>query len=306
MNTFTFDEFASEIKKSLEKNILPPFKISDVMDMKTTRGAYKGISILKDNIGPAFNLSEMYEYMSDKQIEEIDFENIAKEMIAMTLNNLSNVKSSKAYLEDIKSDIKDRKNLLLVPLNSFDMGNYENEIPTKQVADINFACALNSNDRIILLTNKLLQSMNISFDKVYDMAKNNVEPHIFMSLDKNTDSSLTMIAITNSEHNFGANVLSRVDLLEEIIKEYNIENPAIIPSSKQDVILIDLNSNFDYGIALDDITGMIQAVNLDRDAVKPSEILSNNLYLIRDGQLEIATDKNLELDNNKDEIELDM
>ena len=306
MNTFTFDEFASEVKKSLEKNILPPFKISDVMDMKTTRGAYKGISILKDNIGPAFNLSEMYEYMSDKQIEEIDFDNIAKEMIAMTLNNLSNVKSSKAYLEDIKSDIKDRKNLLLVPLNSFDVENYGNEIPTKQVADINFACALNSNDRIILLTNKLLQSMNISFDKVYDMAKNNVEPHIFMSLDKNADSELTMIAITNSEHNFGANVLSRVDLLEEIIKEYNIENPAIIPSSKQDVILIDLNSNFGYGIALDDITGMIQAVNLDRDAVKPSEILSNNLYLIRDGQLEIATDKNLELDNNKDEIELDM
>ena len=71
MNTFTFDEFASEVKKSLEKNILPPFKISDVMDMKTTRGAYKVISILKDNIGPAFNLSEMYEYMSDKQIEEI-------------------------------------------------------------------------------------------------------------------------------------------------------------------------------------------------------------------------------------------
>lgn len=306
MNTFTFDEFASEVKKSLEKNILPPFKISDVMDMKTTRGAYKGISILKDNIGPAFNLSEMYEYMSDKQIEEIDFDNIAKEMIAMTLNNLSNVKSSKAYLEDIKSDIKDRKNLLLVPLNSFDVENYGNEIPTEQVADINFACALNSNDRIILLTNKLLQSMNISFDKVYDMAKNNVEPHIFMSLDKNADSELTMIAITNSEHNFGANVLSRVDLLEEIIKEYNIENPAIIPSSKQDVILIDLNSNFGYGIALDDITEMIQSVNLNKDAVKPSEVLSNNLYLVRDGQLEIATDKNLELDNNKDEIELDM
>ena len=306
MNTFTFDEFASEVKKSLEKNILPPFKISDVMDMKTTRGAYKGISILKDNIGPAFNLSEMYEYMSDKQIEEIDFDNIAKEMIAMTLNNLSNVKSSKAYLENIKSDIKDRKNLLLVPLNSFDVENYGNEIPTKQVADINFACALNSNDRVILLTNKLLQSMNIPFDKVYDMAKNNVEPQIFMSFDKNVDSSITMIAITNSEQNFGANVLARVDLLEEIIKEHNIENPAIIPSSKQDVILIDLNSNFDYELTLDDITEMIQSVNLNNDAVKPSEVLSNNLYLIRDGQLEIATDKNLELDNNKDEIELDM
>lgn len=306
MNTLTFDEFASEVKKSLEKNILPPFKISDVMDMKTTRGAYKGISILKDNIGPAFNLSEMYEYMSDKQIEEIDFDNIAKEMIAMTLNNLSNVKSSKAYLEDIKSDIKDRKNLLLVPLNSFDVENYGNEIPTKQVADINFACALNSNDRVILLTNKLLQSMNIPFDKVYDMAKNNVEPQIFMSFDKNVDSSITMIAITNSEQNFGANVLARVDLLEEIIKEHNIENPAIIPSSKQDVILIDLNSNFDYELTLDDITEMIQSVNLNKDAVKPSEVLSNNLYLIRDGQLEIATDKNLELDNNKDEIELDM
>lgn len=165
MNTLTFDEFASEVKKSLEKNILPPFKISDVMDMKTTRGAYKGISILKDNIGPAFNLSEMYEYMSDKQIEEIDFDNIAKEMIAMTLNNLSNVKSSKAYLEDIKSDIKDRKNLLLIPLNSIDVETYRNEIPTKQVADINFACALNSNDRVILLTNKLLQSMNIPLIK---------------------------------------------------------------------------------------------------------------------------------------------
>ncbi|MFR4368661.1 MAG: DUF5688 family protein [Clostridia bacterium] len=306
MNTLTFDEFASEVKKSLEKNILPPFKISDVMDMKTTRGAYKGISILKDNIGPAFNLSEMYEYMSDKQIEEIDFDNIAKEMIAMTLNNLSNVKSSKAYLEDIKSDIRDRKNLLLVPLNSIDVENYGNEIPTKQVADINFACALNSNDRMILLTNKLLQSMNIPFDKVYDMAKNNVEPQIFMSFDKNANSVLTMIAITNSEQNFGANVLSRVDLLEEIIKEYNIENPAIIPSSKQDVILIDLNSNFGFGLTLDDITEMIQSVNLNKDAVKPSEVLSNNLYLVRDGQLEIATDKNLELDNNKDEIELDM
>lgn len=306
MNTLTFDEFASEVKKSLEKNILPPFKISDVMDMKTTRGAYKGISILKDNIGPAFNLSEMYEYMSDKQIEEIDFDNIAKEMIAMTLNNLSNVKSSKAYLEDIKSDIRDRKNLLLVPLNSIDVENYGNEIPTKQVADINFACALNSNDRMILLTNKLLQSMNIPFDKVYDMAKNNIEPQIFMSFDKNANSVLTMIAITNSEQNFGANVLSRVDLLEEIIKEYNIENPAIIPSSKQDVILIDLNSNFGFGLTLDDITEMIQSVNLNKDAVKPSEVLSNNLYLVRDGQLEIATDKNLELDNNKDEIELDM
>lgn len=306
MNTLTFDEFASEVKKSLEKNILPPFKISDVMDMKTTRGAYKGISILKDNIGPAFNLSEMYEYMSDKQIEEIDFDNIAKEMIAMTLNNLSNVKSSKAYLEDIKSDIKDRKNLLLIPLNSIDIETYRNEIPTKQVADINFACALNSNDRVILLTNKLLQSMNIPFDKVYDMAKNNVEPQIFMSFDKNVDSAITMIAITNSEQNFGANVLTRVDLLEEIIKEHNIENPAIIPSSKQDVILIDLNSNFDYELTLDDITEMIQSVNLNKDAIKPSDVLSNNLYLIRDGQLETATDKNLELDNNKDEIELDM
>lgn len=306
MNTLTFDEFASEVKKSLEKNILPPFKISDVMDMKTTRGAYKGISILKDNIGPAFNLSEMYEYMSDKQIEEIDFDNIAKEMIAMTLNNLSNVKSSKAYLEDIKSDIKDRKNLLLIPLNSIDVETYRNEIPTKQVADINFACALNSNDRVILLTNKLLQSMNIPFDKVYDMAKNNVEPQIFMSFDKNVDSAITMIAITNSEQNFGANVLTRVDLLEEIINEHNIENPAIIPSSKQDVILIDLNSNFGFGLTIDDITEMIQSVNLNKDAVKPSEVLSNNLYLVRDGQLEIATDKNLELDNNKDEIELDM
>lgn len=306
MNTLTFDEFASEVKKSLEKNILPPFKISDVMDMKTTRGAYKGISILKDNIGPAFNLSEMYEYMSDKQIEEIDFDNIAKEMIAMTLNNLSNVKSSKAYLEDIKSDIKDRKNLLLIPLNSIDVETYRNEIPTKQVADINFACALNSNDRVILLTNKLLQSMNIPFDKVYDMAKNNVEPQIFMSFDKNVDSAMTMIGITNSEQNFGANVLARVDLLEEIIKEHNIENPAIIPSSKQDVILIDLNSNFDYELTLDDITEMIQSVNLNKDAIQPSDVLSSNLYLIRDGQLEIATDKNLELDNNKDEIELDM
>lgn len=306
MNTLTFDEFATEVKKSLEKNILPPFKISDVMDIKTTRGAYKGLSILKDNIGPAFNLSEMYEYMSDKQIEEIDFDNIAKEMIAMTLNNLSNVKSSKAYLEDIKSDIKDRKNLLLIPLNSIDVENYRNEIPTKQVADINFACALNSNDRVILLTNKLLQSMNIPFDKVYDMAKNNVEPQIFMSFDKNVDSAITMIAITNSEQNFGANVLTRVDLLEEIIKEHNIENPAIIPSSKQDVILIDLNSNFDYELTLDDIKEMIQSVNLNKDAIKPSDVLSNNLYLIRDGQLEIATDKNLELDNNKDEIELDM
>lgn len=306
MNTLTFDEFAAEVKKSLEKNILPPFKISDVMDIKTTRGAYKGLSILKDNIGPAFNLSEMYEYMSDKQIEEIDFDNIAKEMIAMTLNNLSNVKSSKAYLEDIKSDIKDRKNLLLIPLNSIDVETYRNEIPTKQVADINFACALNSNDRVILLTNKLLQSMNIPFDKVYDMAKNNVEPQIFMSFDKNVDSPMTMIAITNSEQNFGANVLARVDLLEEIIKEHNIENPAIIPSSKQDVILIDLNSNFDYELTLDDITEMIQSVNLNKDAIKPSDVLSNNLYLIRDGQLEIATDKNLELDNNKDEIELDM
>lgn len=94
--------------------------------------------------------------------------------------------------------------------------------------------------------------------------------------------------------------------LEKIIKEHNIENPAIIPSSKQDVILIDLNSNFDYELTLDDITEMIQSVNLNKDAVKPSEVLSNNLYLIRDGQLEIATDKNLELDNNKDEIELDM
>ena len=306
MNTLTFDEFATEVKKSLEKNILPPFKISDVMDIKTTRGAYKGLSILKDNIGPAFNLSEMYEYMSDKQIEEIDFDNIAKEMIAMTLNNLSNVKSSKAYLEDIKSDIKDRKNLLLIPLNSIDVETYRNEIPTKQVADINFACALNSNDRVILLTNKLLQSMNIPFDKVYDMAKNNVEPQIFMSFDKNVDSAITMIAITNSEQNFGANVLTRVDLLEEIIKEHNIENPAIIPSSKQDVILIDLNSNFDYELTLDDIKEMIQSVNLNKDAIKPSDVLSNNLYLIRDGQLEIATDKNLELDNNKDEIELDM
>ena len=55
-----------------------------------------------------------------------------------------------------------------------------------------------------------------------------------------------------------------------------------------------------------DITEMIQSVNLNKDAVKPSEVLSNNLYLVRDGQLEIATDKNLELDNNKDEIELDM
>lgn len=46
MNTLTFDEFASEVK-IIRKNILPPFKISDVMDMKTTRGVYKGLSILK-------------------------------------------------------------------------------------------------------------------------------------------------------------------------------------------------------------------------------------------------------------------
>lgn len=42
MNTFTFDEFASEVKKSLEKNILPPFKISDVMDMKKQEVLIKG------------------------------------------------------------------------------------------------------------------------------------------------------------------------------------------------------------------------------------------------------------------------
>lgn len=312
MSKLTFDEFTSEIKKALENNILPPFSVSEIVDAKTSKGVYKGISIVKDDIGPLFNLNDMYGYVKDMDKEEVDFNELAAEMIVTSLTSLNHVKPAKDYVSEIKQNVSEGKNIILVPLNKNDMDKYGNEIPYKLVADIPFACATNIEKSTILITKQLFKDLNISFDKLYETAKNSINIKDFIDINF-TEASVSkgynedmvkMITVNNRENLYSSNILTRMDIIDDYIEKYNLERPAIIPMNKHTIAIIDLN---DYPFqALDDIKEIIASVNSNKNKEEKASILSDNLYIVKDGKLEIATEKDFELENDKDDIEFDM
>ena len=312
MSKLTFDEFTSEIKKALENNILPPFSVSGIIEAKTSRGVYKGISIVKDEIGPLFNLNDMYGYVKDMDKEEIDFNELAAEMIVTSLNSLTHVKPAKDYVSEIEQDVSEGKNIILVPLNKNDIDKYGDEIPHKLVADIPFACAANTEKSTILITKQLFKNLNVSFDKLYETAKNNISVKDFIDINF-TEASVSkgynedmakMITVDNRDYLYGSNILTRLDIIEDYIEKYNIEKPAIIPTNKHTITIIDLN-DFPFN-TLEDMKEIIASTNSNRTEEEKADILSDNLYVIKDGELEIATEKEFELENDKDDIEFDM
>lgn len=298
-----YKEFTEELRNGLKKYISDEFEITELNKINTISKSYNGIGIIKDNIGPTINVDSLYsEYLTDPESHS-NIEDLSKILASSIQNNVELIPNIDDTLNNIKNIIKDKENLILIPFNNDDINNHS-AISYKFVADIPFGVAIDTPEKSILITDMMLDSLNLDFDELYNIAKDNIIKTnistIKMSPIPNTP---IMIAISNKDFRYGANVLVKPELLESYTKDLNINNPVIIPSSKHEIIIVDAD-DFTNDLNLESLNDLICQVN--KTKLIPSDVLSYNAYKLRDGQITLATDKDFEFENNKDEIEMDI
>lgn len=187
--------------------------------------------------------------------------------------------------------------LTLIPLNNKDLEKYDGKISYKKIDDIPFACGIIKDHSVTLLSDESIRKTGLSFNTLFKYITKNMDRKDYNVLSAKAD--IPLYCITNKKQLYGAGVLARIDIIEDIAKKYDVSNIMVIPSSKNDIIIADLDLCNEMGLTLNDITGLISDINSNESLIKKDDILSYNLYVIKDGQLETATEKDFSI--NKDE-----
>ena len=133
----------------------------------------------------------------------------------------------------------------------------------------------------VTINNNHLAIWGTAVEELYDFALRNSQLNkpakVYRLSDFNPDLEVhdsDMIFLTNSDAVNGATVMLYDNVFDD--------NVYVIPSSIHECVVIPVNDI----IGIDELKAMIRVVNLHE--VKPQEVLSNNLYLYKDGKLNIV------------------
>ena len=151
----------------------------------------------------------------------------------------------------------------------------------------------------IKVTNEVVEKLGIDADELFEAAAKNTEKNfptrvrqlgqmVSDIMGEEDDDEMVMagppvLVLTNDQMMNGANIMCWPEKIGEYADRIG-SDVYILPSSIHEVILQPMDDSID----LDDLKGMVYQIN--RSAVAPEEVLSDNVYLYRrsTGELSIA------------------
>ena len=300
----SIEEFKEEFISALEKRLssanmeILTDEVVKNNDLRMTGICIKDTS--KDyNISPTMYLENIYkEYdgsnisqLADYVMHQMESAEVGNDFDITRITDINYVKFN-VYLKVINAE-SNYKYLLdkpYIPVNGFE--------DLVAVAKINIK--VGEADGSSVVTDSLLENLQISKEQLFDYARSNSqynEPKSFFSLtdfllnpsaindsleDSLSDEKSPIYILTNKSKLFGASVITYDGVFDEIYEKLG-ESFTIIPSSIHEVLIL-RDSVFDDN---EEILGIVDMVNSTE--VAPDEILSANIYHFNGVSKEIET-----------------
>ena len=223
-------------------------------------------------------------YIEDQYKNNVDVEEVVNQILR-TYSEAKNIGGIYANcLMDLLNDFSKAKEYIQPRLTGT-----KPDIPNIPFLDlfVYFVIRL-SPEAFVKVNQRILDSWNISVDKIYEISKENVKSKCVTMSDmlqeligeapevETLDSPMPMYVLTNPEKTYGAAAILKGELAK-----YN-QTFYVLPSSVHEWIFIPTNQVEDVTL----LSELVQEINATK--VEPEDVLSNHAYFWNGTELEIA------------------
>lgn len=211
----------------------------------------------------------------------------------------SNINDSKRFelftgitisdMNNIVDDYKQAQKRLFIKLRSYDaVKDKITDAPYIMIEDlvITFHIDLKANGAAAMVNSKLMERWNVKVEELYNAAIRNMEqdnPIVIMDLGDmfNQEQSTKMCMCTLGGLTGGSSCVLHPDF-EKRARGAIGRDFYIIPSSTDEIIIVGKDA-----VDINELVKLIEQVN-QSDMIQPDQILSYNVYELRNGKLSIA------------------
>lgn len=299
MNTMTINEFKDAATKDIQASLGASWTTKEAKVAKNNRGLLTGITFLQEGEcgGPTIYAEDIY----DMYNEGMPYDDIIK-------NTVSGIQESyriNASVVSFFDNLDYEKAKTMLGLRIVDRELNEELLKSRiykdhpsglvLIADVNFAggrCGIHPG---------LMEQFGVSEDTVFEDAIKNassnnpamlfpIESALFGGPEENLLEEAgpvnpnALYVLTNEEQYLGASVVMFPGVIEKISELYG-GGFYLLPSSIHEVLITGLNMN------PDELSRTIKEANGKSGVVSEDEILSNSLFVCRNGKLERVPDK---------------
>ena len=288
-NQSVYEKYMEQVKSAVERKTGKSVAIEKVS--KNNGLVLDGLTILSEdeNISPRIYLNDFFnEYLTNgvnaaaEKIIQIYEEYRVKESVDIS------------FFTDIE---KVRPNIKIKLVNYEKNKAMLEKVPHERFLDlaITFTVALESDygAASIPIHNDHLELWGIDAEDLYNIAMENtasdyeiipMQDIIGTFVDRETagNTEMKMDILTTRSKQHGAAEMIYTNILDEYLKEKQIEKVVILPSSIQEVILFSCNQPIDVRY----FQNMVKEVN--KTMVNPEEVLSDNVYIYDGNKVTIA------------------
>lgn len=285
-----FKEYLYYLQKEIESHLYESEELSVTKVTKNNGVVLTGIMVRNrcTNITPTI-------YADTYFTEDMDHDEIINSAHEILKLSRQNRESFSFDFDKISSFEKVKKALFIKLINKKANTLMLEGVPNKSFLDLSIIvyCDLSKIMDVngtIMVTNSLLEEWEISEDDMFNVASSNTRlsgkgvMNLYDFVSGATDISRNdedfmgcnkdIYVLTNKSMTFGAALMTLPDVLNGFCTLYNT-NVMIVPSSIHEVLLIPCNEA-ERATMYENLNEMIYAVN--RDALSPSEILSDHAY----------------------------
>ena len=252
----TYKQFQKDVEKTLKENF-PDYTIKSHHYQKSNKET-DGICVAKESgVALTFDLELFYS-------QKLSMEDIV-EVVNDCLHEMSD--EVECSVQEIANQIKNGNTSKIIPalLNKELNQKIIGTCPYKEWLDFLIVYKCVTEDFSVLIDNQMLDLFKLTKQELHQIAMDNLTVCISPSF-----FSLTMM--TNKESNCGASVILKTNELDKLADYYGCDL-YLIPSSIHEFIMIPV-------AAVDNINHIKQSIfEVNKEAVKPHEFLSNNLYI---------------------------
>ena len=270
-----YEVFESSVVRTV-KEMYPDFDVT-IGPVKKISNSYTGLIINNnDDIGICFNLRGIYDDEGG---------NITDEVLAMLYDSIREGvdKSGDVLKSYFIYDYDNARERLFLSTEPLDYDGVMQGYPYKDYG-LNFVVAvriltgLSDGLTSAVVTNKLLESWGISFDKLFEDAiesSQRIMPPKVVPLGRKlglTDYGRKITYITNKCGMYGASAMFYPGVLEEVAKDFQSDF-YILPSSKDGVIAVPCSEEFD----LWDLVKIVNMIN--GSEISAGNFLSSSVFV---------------------------
>lgn len=288
----TYEMFKEIVIQEIKGYLPPDWQGVEVQRIQCQKNNYISDALVFDrkevdgvNLSPNIHMQGWYE----SYLEGYTMEEILSDIAGSLIEAEKNAEPLKAMLKERDMDDIIKENVCLKLINTMQNKKLLMHVPHKEFNDLSIICTwvtqIGDTISTANITNNLLEAMEISEDKLFELAKENTKrilQPVVMSMDEvikkqfGIDMDLLseepsmMYVLSNEKGHFGATTVLFADEVDKVAQRAG-EDLYLIPSSIHEFLAIPQSV-----MNLDKIMSMVYDINME--SLELGERLSNEVY----------------------------